>query len=109
CEFHSLDITSSTALALLSLHDALPICIQQRHGAALAQLRAHGMGGVANDAQPALAPTVQNHVSIGGLKQIRGGRQPCQQWFEIRDRKSTRLNSSHVKISYAVFCLIKKT
>src|SRR5690606_42152633 len=27
----------------------------------------------------------------------------------IRDRKSTRLNSSHVKISYAVFCLKKKT
>src|SRR5690606_40312132 len=26
-----------------------------------------------------------------------------------RDRKSTRLNSSHVKISYAVFCLNKKT
>src|SRR5436309_4240839 len=25
-----------------------------------------------------------------------------------RDRKSTRLNSSHVKISYAVFCLKKK-
>src|SRR5690606_41828598 len=28
---------------------------------------------------------------------------------EQRDRKSTRLNSSHVKISYAVFCLKKKT
>src|SRR5690606_40569988 len=27
----------------------------------------------------------------------------------IADRKSTRLNSSHVKISYAVFCLKKKT
>src|SRR5690606_39706835 len=27
---------------------------------------------------------------------------------ESRDRKSTRLNSSHVKISYAVFCLKKK-
>src|SRR5690554_7531498 len=27
---------------------------------------------------------------------------------EIRDRKSTRLNSSHVRISYAVFCLKKK-
>src|SRR6266496_5507158 len=26
-----------------------------------------------------------------------------------RDRKSTRLNSSHVEISYAVFCLKKKT
>src|SRR6266511_4779115 len=28
--------------------------------------------------------------------------------FVRRDRKSTRLNSSHVKISYAVFCLKKK-
>src|SRR5690606_42129926 len=28
--------------------------------------------------------------------------------FDDRDRKSTRLNSSHVKISYAVFCLKKK-
>src|SRR5690606_40457053 len=28
---------------------------------------------------------------------------------EQKDRKSTRLNSSHVKISYAVFCLKKKT
>src|SRR5690606_1043062 len=27
----------------------------------------------------------------------------------VKDRKSTRLNSSHVKISYAVFCLKKKT
>src|SRR5690606_39535260 len=29
--------------------------------------------------------------------------------LEMEDRKSTRLNSSHVKISYAVFCLKKKT
>src|SRR3989442_4594025 len=29
--------------------------------------------------------------------------------FEDRDRKSTRLNSSHVRISYAVFCLKIKT
>src|SRR3989442_10433637 len=28
--------------------------------------------------------------------------------FRLRDRKSTRLNSSHVRISYAVFCLKKK-
>src|SRR5690606_40759973 len=28
--------------------------------------------------------------------------------FAAQDRKSTRLNSSHVKISYAVFCLKKK-
>src|SRR6266511_5131265 len=36
-----------------------------------------------------------------GLLLPRGGQ-------HLRDRKSTRLNSSHVKISYAVFCLKKK-
>src|SRR5207248_6497678 len=30
-------------------------------------------------------------------------------WPEVKDRKSTRLNSSHRTISYAVFCLKKKT
>src|SRR5688572_32574290 len=30
------------------------------------------------------------------------------QQYELRDRKSTRLNSSHSQISYAVFCLKKK-
>src|SRR3712207_9001501 len=29
-------------------------------------------------------------------------------WYSVRDRKSTRLNSSHANISYAVFCLKKK-
>src|SRR3712207_6872022 len=31
-----------------------------------------------------------------------------RQWTKERDRKSTRLNSSHANISYAVFCLKKK-
>src|SRR2546430_6507634 len=35
-----------------------------------------------------------------------GGRRPS--WSISRDRKSTRLNSSHSQISYAVFCLKKK-
>src|SRR5690606_40110664 len=40
----------------------------------------------------------------------RSGRSiPIVALFEQEDRKSTRLNSSHVKISYAVFCLKKKT
>src|SRR5690606_39969883 len=39
----------------------------------------------------------------GGLGRGLGGRDD-----EPADRKSTRLNSSHVKISYAVFCLKKK-
>src|SRR3989442_14928092 len=34
------------------------------------------------------------------------GRSVCT--ADLRDRKSTRLNSSHVRISYAVFCLKKK-
>src|SRR5690242_21182291 len=29
-------------------------------------------------------------------------------WQDLQDRKSTRLNSSHMSISYAVFCLKKK-
>src|SRR5207249_7332935 len=33
---------------------------------------------------------------------------PIDQVADVRDRKSTRLNSSHVSISYAVFCLKKK-
>src|SRR3712207_8838876 len=33
---------------------------------------------------------------------------PARQRVEHRDRKSTRLNSSHANISYAVFCLNKK-
>src|SRR5215475_6829100 len=33
---------------------------------------------------------------------------PPRRWAGCSDRKSTRLNSSHVKISYAVFCLKKK-
>src|SRR5690606_41914403 len=38
-----------------------------------------------------------------------GHRRPPVRCSARRDRKSTRLNSSHVKISYAVFCLKKKT
>src|SRR5690625_5835756 len=34
---------------------------------------------------------------------------PLDGYFAMADRKSTRLNSSHVAISYAVFCLKKKT
>src|SRR5215813_14499597 len=36
-------------------------------------------------------------------------RNPDRQQVVRQDRKSTRLNSSHVRISYAVFCLKKKT
>src|SRR5207249_8870462 len=38
----------------------------------------------------------------------RGATQRSLEWLSALDRKSTRLNSSHVSISYAVFCLKKK-
>src|SRR5690349_22550330 len=38
----------------------------------------------------------------------RGGAVDVERLAESLDRKSTRLNSSHVEISYAVFCLKKK-
>src|SRR6266498_3077824 len=44
-----------------------------------------------------------DHVAIGRLRPAR------DDGARGRDRKSTRLNSSHVRISYAVFCLKKKT
>src|SRR3984885_14159958 len=43
------------------------------------------------------------YLSVGSTRARRSG---CAGG---RDRKSTRLNSSHVRISYAVFCLKKKT
>src|SRR5699024_12822652 len=46
--------------------------------------------------QEGQARTVTHHLVLRGLDS------------SIRDRKSTRLNSSHVSISYAVFCLKKK-
>src|SRR5690606_3115216 len=48
----------------------------------------------------------------GGAELARQVQLAAQRWKqtrnELEDRKSTRLNSSHVKISYAVFCLKKK-
>src|SRR3989442_11154309 len=42
------------------------------------------------------------------LRGAEGRHEPANHANEDQDRKSTRLNSSHVRISYAVFCLKKK-
>src|SRR5690625_6888960 len=44
----------------------------------------------------------------GGAAITRASRGSGHAWY-LGDRKSTRLNSSHVASSYAVFCLIEKT
>src|SRR5256885_3255562 len=45
--------------------------------------------------------------AVDGQERDRAERVQVRGWVE-RDRKSTRLNSSHLVISYAVFCLKKK-
>src|SRR5438309_9148140 len=77
-----------TELYTLSLHDALPISVAKRRC---------GRGG--NRPPNSIAPTG------------RGSRARPARNHIVRshpDRKSTRLNSSHSSISYAVFCLKKK-
>src|SRR3712207_7267913 len=46
---------------------------------------------------------IESMVSLTGQKRLH------LRWSRLLDRKSTRLNSSHANISYAVFCLKKKT
>src|SRR3989442_7753933 len=47
-------------------------------------------------------------AGTGESKPMHADDQVCVAGLLERDRKSTRLNSSHVRISYAVFCLKKK-
>src|SRR5690606_40289230 len=56
-------------------------------------------------------PVVDSHQPTDGTRQsivTAGARLRSVDANQLQDRKSTRLNSSHVKISYAVFCLKKK-
>src|SRR3712207_7342210 len=86
--------TATTEIYTLSLHDALPIFLRQvlarhEHHALAAEQERHRAG-------------VSHRAAVAGHRgaDIGGG--------AVADRKSTRLNSSHANISYAVFCLKKK-
>src|SRR5690625_7133163 len=87
--------TSETST--LSLHDALPI---------LGQLVV--LGDLAHEARGGLP--VGQLLAQEGVEDGAGGVEGLELVLNVqrRDRKSTRLNSSHVAISYAVFCLKKK-
>src|SRR3712207_8946703 len=85
--------TATTEIYTLSLHDALPIsgCV----------------GGHLVRRNPARQLPVGVAVAGGATKGR--ARNVCQaKLLHTLDRKSTRLNSSHANISYAVFCLKKK-
>src|SRR3712207_7222445 len=94
-----LNDTATTEIYTLSLHDALPISGRRRIEVAVEQAddRLQNRG-----ADPVGAGAAQPRQRLA-VSQDHGGRHHRGQ-----DRKSTRLNSSHANISYAVFCLKKK-
>src|SRR5205809_5323678 len=90
-----LNYTPTPEIYTLSLHDALPISerIAQLRGESK-RIRGHRNRSFLNRRQQ--------------RKQRRVKKNSCSCAREFVDRKSTRLNSSHGYISYAVFCLKKK-
>src|SRR2546421_8663554 len=80
--------TATTEIYTLSLHDALPIF-------ELRTFVVEAMRNLVTDDHPDGSVIHRIHS-----RHVEGGR--------LQDRKSTRLNSSHDQISYAVFCLKKK-
>src|SRR5699024_12030665 len=93
----------STQPHSLSLHDALPI--SARPGAPYRRLRPAGRyrGTHHDHAEGHGGGCSYCHDSL----RVPHGRGAAGR-VERQDRKSTRLNSSHVSISYAVFCLKQK-
>src|SRR5207253_11475180 len=96
--------TLPTQLYTLSLHDALPIF------ASVTTHRVLASPGPFSECNP--YPIARARESESILGPVRSSPTACRnvgRGINLgRDRKSTRLNSSHVAISYAVFCLKKK-
>src|SRR5437868_8211619 len=95
--------TYTTHIYTLSLHDALPISIERdlrsQYGA---EYRVIG----SDSPEGALEVLKQLKVRNDNVALLLADqRMPRMDGVEFLDRKSTRLNSSHVSISYAVFCL----
>src|SRR5438874_11738845 len=90
--------TATTAIYTLSLHDALPIS-----GEGIADVQLLDL-----HVRPRLDEEVDRVDAVVESLVIGDRLLPRAVGAMRRDRKSTRLNSSHVEISYAVFCLKKK-
>src|SRR5690606_41231149 len=93
----------------LSLHDALPISSDSGSAAATVsenriENRLQSTRQIKRNPWSALRARRVSRSAISGLVSLLKASVTV-----AGDRKSTRLNSSHVKISYAVFCLKKKT
>src|SRR5262245_65354506 len=88
CVFFFFNDTPTTEIYTLSLHDALPISTRPSFITIVGDIELRGR----------LLACTEFAVPVGKLKSV----------SSLLDRKSTRLNSSHLGISYAVFCLKKK-
>src|SRR5438874_10093874 len=93
---------SPTEIYTLSLHDALPILWRRNRLRFLEGTRAFPHPEQRSSAAEGRLRGGADHQNHAGRRNNPHGPE-CS-----RDRKSTRLNSSHVEISYAVFCLKKK-
>src|SRR5205814_8639939 len=97
--------TTPTQHYTLSLHDALPISATIELTDPPAVRAGPATGAAA--ARPARRRAARHERSSG--EESTAARQPHRGTGQgTADRKSTRLNSSHLGISYAVFCLKKK-
>src|SRR3712207_8264865 len=85
--------TATSEIYTLSLHDALPIYAVEDH-----EIGAAHEGGKLR---------IGPGIAVLHVADVADAAAPVAQ-AEPGDRKSTRLNSSHANISYAVFCLKKK-
>src|SRR3989440_5256841 len=95
--------TATTEIYTLSLHDALPICCGcHRH------YRSSSSRAGARSSYRAHSPRARRRARGRGPSSRRLRRRTGCWRGPSGDRKSTRLNSSHDQISYAVFCLKKK-
>src|SRR5690606_41147999 len=100
---------AATEHYILSLHDALPI--SNDDGSHVGRFCVGGSGACSgHGAREYDAPPETNGAMAAVLDpSLQISEEMARELAELKgDRKSTRLNSSHVKISYAVFCLKKK-
>src|SRR5256885_11418494 len=90
--------TATTEIYTLSLHDALPILVESMYAF------------TANEVVGKIAPRplLLMHAAHDTVTPTEQSVDLFQHAGQPTDRKSTRLNSSHLVISYAVFCLKKK-
>src|SRR5256885_4839127 len=88
--------TATTEIYTLSLHDALPICLHERG------ILSEQVGDTTQMVSEGAVLAVSACLQCSQIQSVVG------QEMQRTDRKSTRLNSSHLVISYAVFCLKKK-